>query len=41
MYALRTHINHLFLKTFYGDLKKLSKKLVAFLFFHKKFLKMV
>ena len=43
--TLRTHINHLFLKTFYGKLKKkkkkLSKKLMTFSFFHKKFPKIV
>ena len=42
MYTLRVHINHLFyLETFYRELKKLSKKLGTFLFFPKKFPKMV
>ena len=35
MYALRAYINHLFLKTFYGELKKFSKKWVTFSFFRK------
>ena len=41
MYALRTKSNHLFYETFYEKLKKLSKKLVIFSFFHKKFPKIV
>ena len=40
MYALRAYINHPFLETFYGELKNLSKKLITFSFFHKKFPKM-
>ena len=41
MCTLRTHINHLFLKTFYGELKKQSKKFITFSFFRKKFPKIV
>ena len=33
------HINNLFFETFYGELKKLSKKLVIFSFFYKLFFK--
>ena len=41
MYALKAHINHLFKKSFYRELKKLSKQLITFTFFHKKFPKMI
>ena len=40
MYALRAYNNHPFLETFYGELKKLSKKLITYSFFHKNFPKM-
>ena len=36
MYALRAHINHQFLETFYEELKKCKKKLITFSFFYKK-----
>ena len=36
MHSLRIYINHPFLKIFYEKLKKWVKKLVIFLFFHKK-----
>jgi len=38
MYALRAHINYLFLEKFYAKLKKLLKKVVTFSFFHKSFI---
>lgn len=39
IYVFNAHINHLFFKTFYRELKKLSKKLVTFSLFYKKILK--
>ena len=41
MCTLRAHINHQFWESFYEELKKLSKQLITFSFFDKKFLKMV
>jgi len=41
MCTLKAHINHLFLEIFYGELKKLLKKLVIFSFFDKKISKIV
>ena len=41
IYAFRIHINHLFLETFYEKLKNLSKEMITFSFFHKKFSKIV
>ena len=34
---LRAYINYPFLETTYVDLKRMSKNLITFLFFHKKF----
>ena len=39
MYIFRVYINHLFQESFYEELKKLSKQLTIFTFFHKFFLK--
>ena len=39
MYAFGANNNHLFYETFYEKLKKLSKQLVTFSFFHKKVFK--
>ena len=41
MYTFKTNINHKFWENFYGKLKKLSKQRITFLFFHKKFYKIV
>ena len=39
MYVLKEHINHLFHETFYEKLKNLSKNLITFSSFHKRFFK--